>query len=308
MILNGLAVLHGMTTTEYLKPLPTEIITKILKYVDTNTLKSAQMMNTNWHYSASQLIYYNPQLMTVNQVKKLKRVIDLSLDGFTTLAYHSMIRGIDLSGLEDSGRSSKVVGEWIIQIIKMTRNMNLDSKMDLMIIERAKTVTVGQIRYLDLGFCKAVKNDEICAAKRYLTKIINLNLSGGGRNDRVMNSLASYCLNLERLSLAWNIHLSDLTLFSLSQNCKMLKSLDLSHCVDMSDDGLKAIAMTCPLEYLSVNWCARITLESLRLIIQIPSLKLLNFIGTDCNYKDLKLLNENKDLIFNDLDALPFYK
>ena len=291
--------------------LPLELIIKILKdTADTQTLHNVVTINKKWQLAASVLLYEKPKLRTLTQVKRLKRVIDTSLDGFTSISYHLFVRGIDLSSLEDTCRSTKIVGEWIIQLIKMTRNIQkIDSAMDLITITKKTPLNaVGQLRHLDLGFVKAVRNNELCAVKQYCTKLVCLNLSGGSRSDKIMMQLAPKCTQLTRLSLAWNVHLSDLTLFSIAQHCHSLKSIDVSHCTDMSDDGIKAIAQYCPIEFMSVNWCPRITLVSLAIVILMPNLKLLNCIGTDCDQRIIKSSNLNKRLRINDMETLPFYE
>ena len=290
--------------------LPLEIIIKILNDVDAPTRHMVALIDKKWHLASAMLLYKRPKLRTLPQVKNLKRVIDNSMDGFTSIPYHLFVRGIDLSNLEDTCRSTKIVGEWIIQLIKMTRSPHkIGNAMDLITAtKKPSPVAIGQLRHLDLGFCKAVRNDELCAVKQYCTKLISLNLSGGSRSDKIMMQLAPKCTQLTSLSLAWNVHLSDLTLFSIAQHCHHLKSLDVSHCTDMSDEGIKAIAQYCPIEYMSVNWCPRISLISLSKVVLLPNLKLLNYIGTDCDVKEVKTLVSNKTLRINDLEVLPFYE
>ena len=289
--------------------LPLELILKVLKDADTKTLSAALKINHLWQQGAAQLLYQQPKLTSLRQVRQLKRVIDKSMDGFTSIKYHNYIRGIDVSNLEDSSRSDRVVGEWIIQLIKMTKKVaKIDSAMDLMTLTKKKSPNGGQLKFLDMGFCKAVRNNEFIAVKEYCTKLESLNLSGGSRSDRIMISIAPKTTNLKKLSLAWNVHLSDLTLFSIAQNCHKLQSIDLSHCTDISDDGIKAIALNCPIRYMSVNWCSRITLHSLSLVLQTPTIQLLNCVGTDCDVKDIKLLAKTRRIRINELDTLPFYE
>eukprot|EP00835_Amoeboradix_gromovi_P003665 NODE_251_length_12882_cov_0.075334.p5 type:complete len:298 gc:universal NODE_251_length_12882_cov_0.075334:11120-10227(-) len=292
--------------------LPIEILIKILADVDKLTRYHVLTINKKWLQASAFLLYQEPKLRTLRQVKKLKKVIDTSLDGFTTIDYHAFVRGIDLSNLEDGCRSTKLVGEWVVQLIKMSRTyQKIDSAMDLMTISKKSyklVEPVGQLRNLDLGFCKAVRNNELCLVRNYCTKLLSLNLSGGSRSDKIMMQLSPKCTLLTRLSLAWNVHLSDLTLFSIAQHCHSLQSIDVSHCTDMSDDGIKSIAQYCPIEYISVNWCPRISLVSLSSLIDKPGLKLLNCIGTDCDLTQINSMNKNKELRINEMESLPFYE
>lgn len=51
--------------------------------------------------------------------------------------------------------------------------------------------------------------------------------------------------NLQRLSLYWNVHVTDTPLYRLASMCAQLTHLNLSGCKRVTDNGLQAVAKNC---------------------------------------------------------------
>lgn len=65
---------------------------------------------------------------------------------------------------------------------------------------------------------------------------------------------------LQRLSLYWNVHISNAVLQKLSICCPKLTHLNLSGCKRITDDGLKAVARKCP-ELVDVDLTRYVSLQ-----------------------------------------------
>ena len=64
--------------------------------------------------------------------------------------------------------------------------------------------------------------------------------------DAGVKDLISGSPGLHKISLYWNVHITDAVLLKLSTSCPKLTHLNLSGCKRITDKGLMAVARKCP--------------------------------------------------------------
>ncbi|KAL2467858.1 F-box protein SKP2A [Forsythia ovata] len=166
------------------------------------------------------------------------------------------------------------------------------------------------ITHLSLSWCKKNMNDLVLSLVPKLTKlqVLILRQDTPQLQDDAVQTIASYCHDLQELDLSKSFRLTDRSLYALARGCpnliklnisgcsafsdtalaylsgfcRKLKILNLCGCVKTaSDRALKAIGYNCnQLQYLNLGWCDHVSDEGVKsLAYGCPDLRILDLCG-----------------------------
>lgn len=137
------------------------------------------------------------------------------------------------------------------------------------------------LTHLCLSWCKSNMNNLVLSLAPKFSKLQTLVL----RQDKpqlennAVETIASYCPDLQDLDLSKSFKLSDRSLYALAHGCPGLTKLNISGCTAFSDDALAYLSGFCrKLKVLNLCGCVRAATD-----------KALQAIGRNCN--ELQILN-----------------
>ncbi|KAI9296915.1 RNI-like protein [Neoconidiobolus thromboides FSU 785] len=285
---SSIACVNTIPITNYAKnelPLPPEILENIFIYLISTPyhLAKSSLVCKYWYSLATPLLYRKPKFKDLNSL----HLLSTSLKSTSNFKLVSIL---DLTQLDEMHRNNPILSQHLANLIPLLGS---------------------ELKHLDLGFCKGLKNYDLQRVLPYLLKLQYLNLAGGNRSDIVLTKLVKHCKLLKKLSLSWNSQLTDFGFIELAKNCQQLIYLDLTNCAQISDYSVVAIANHCnQLEVLSLSYCQCITDTSLFYILaNCNKLKVLNVLG--CSGVSSKFATKAKllypELHLNLPGLLPFY-
>ena len=162
-----------------------------------------------------------------------------------------------------------------------------------------------RLRALNLEFALRVTDDRVAALARCGTlRRVNLN-AAQHLGDAALDALSENNPHLERVSLYWNVRVTDPAIVALCARCANLERLDVSGCKRLTDGCAAAIASLSNLRRLNLTRC-RLTDDGLRAICLSPSvvstLEHLNLYAAPCvTSKSLRCVAACDRLTFLDL-------
>ncbi|KAL4032569.1 hypothetical protein IC575_005648 [Cucumis melo] len=114
--------------------------------------------------------------------------------------------------------------------------------------------------HLSLSWCKKNMNNLVLSLAPKFGKLQNLILRQDKPqlSDHAVETIASYCHDLQVLDLSKSFKLSDLSLYALAHGCHDLKRLNISGCTAFSDTALAYLASYCrKLKFLNLCGCVK---------------------------------------------------
>ncbi|PNT37389.2 hypothetical protein POPTR_005G185700v4 [Populus trichocarpa] len=116
------------------------------------------------------------------------------------------------------------------------------------------------LTHLCLSWCKNNMNNLVLSLAPKFTKLQTLVLRQDKPQleDHAVETIASYCHDLQDLDLSKSFKLSDLSLYALAHGCPNLTKLNISGCTAFSDDGLEYLTEFCQkLKFLNLCGCVK---------------------------------------------------
>ncbi|KAH8509007.1 hypothetical protein H0E87_010951 [Populus deltoides] len=114
--------------------------------------------------------------------------------------------------------------------------------------------------HLCLSWCKNNMNNLVLSLAPKFTKLQTLVLRQDKPQleDHAVETIASYCRDLQDLDLSKSFKLSDLSLYALAHGCPNLIKLNISGCTAFSDAGLEYLTKFCQkLKILNLCGCVK---------------------------------------------------
>ncbi|KAG6602148.1 F-box protein SKP2A, partial [Cucurbita argyrosperma subsp. sororia] len=130
--------------------------------------------------------------------------------------------------------------------------------------------------HLSLSWCKKNMNNLVLSLVPKFAKLQTLILRQDKPQlaDDAVDTIASYCRDLQVLDLRKSFKLSDRSLYALAHGCRDLKKLNISGCTSFSDTALAYLASYCrKLKVLNLCGCVKATSDTA-----------LQVIGQYCNH------------------------
>ncbi|KAH8515784.1 hypothetical protein H0E87_004290 [Populus deltoides] len=231
------------------------------------------------------------------------------------LAFDGGKSGIGAGGVEIEGL---VITEW--KDIPMELLLRIVSLVDDRTLIMASGVCSGWrdaicsgLTHLCLSWCKNNMNNLVLSLAPKFTKLQTLVLRQDKPQleDNAVETIASYCHDLQDLDLSKSFKLSDLSLYALAhgfpnltklnisgctafsdvslecltERCRKLKTLNLCGCVNgATDRALQAIGRNCSqLQSLNLGWCENVSdVGVMSLAYGCPDLRTLDLCGCVC--------------------------
>ncbi|KAJ6997993.1 F-box protein SKP2B-like [Populus alba x Populus x berolinensis] len=116
------------------------------------------------------------------------------------------------------------------------------------------------LTHLCLSWCKNNMNNLVLSLAPKFTKLQTLVLRQDKPQleDHAVETIASYCHDLQDLDLSKSFKLSDLSLYALAHGCPNLTKLNISGCTAFSDAGLEFLTEFCrKLKILNLCGCVK---------------------------------------------------
>ncbi|KAL6984345.1 F-box protein skp2a [Sarracenia purpurea var. burkii] len=178
------------------------------------------------------------------------------------------------------GGGAGMITEW--KDIPMELLLRIVSLVDDRMVIVASGVCTGWrdaiswgLTQLSLSWCKNNMNNLVLSLSPKFAKLQTLILRQDKPQleDNAVETIASYCHDLQDLDLSKSFKLSDSSLFALAHGCPNLTKLNISGCSAFSDTALAYLAGFCrKLKYLNLCGC-----------VKAASDKALKAIGNNCN-------------------------
>ncbi|XP_038884756.1 F-box protein SKP2A isoform X1 [Benincasa hispida] len=130
--------------------------------------------------------------------------------------------------------------------------------------------------HLSLSWCKKNMNNLVLSLAPKFAKLQTLILRQDKPQlaDDAVETIASYCHDLQALDLSKSFKLSDLSLYALAHGCHDLKRLNVSGCTAFSDTALAYLA----------SYCRKLKVLNLCGCVKAASDTALQAIGQYCNH------------------------
>ncbi|XVF37055.1 hypothetical protein REPUB_Repub19eG0112800 [Reevesia pubescens] len=128
---------------------------------------------------------------------------------------------------------------------------------------------------LCLSWCKKDMNNLVLSLAPKFTKLQTLILrqENPQLEDNAVETIATFCHDLQELDLSKSFKLSDHSLYALAHGCPNLTKLNISGCTSFSDEAL---------EYLT-NFCRKLKILNLCGCVEAATDRALQAIGRNCN-------------------------
>ncbi|PWA95553.1 RNI-like superfamily protein [Artemisia annua] len=157
------------------------------------------------------------------------------------------------------------------------------------------------VKQIILEFAQGVEDKHLAILKNKFSDSLqyleHLNLNVCQRvSDNGIEAITAASPSLRKISIYWNVRVTDVGISHLVKNCKHIVDLNLSGCKGISDKGLQMVADNYRhLESLDITRCIKITDGGLQhVMVKCSGLKSLNLYAlssfTDEAYKKISLL------------------
>lgn len=130
----------------------------------------------------------------------------------------------------------------------------------------------SSLRTLKLLDCYKIGDDSILSLAEFAHNLETLIIGGcRGVSNESIKLLASACkINLTNLRMDWCMNISDSSVSCLLNDCRNLEALDIGCCEEVTDaafNDLENEGDHLSLKVLKINSCPRITLTSIRILV-----------------------------------------
>ncbi|CAO2834263.1 unnamed protein product [Amaranthus hypochondriacus] len=234
------------------KDIPMELLLRILKLVDDQTVIRASGVCSGWREAICLGLTHLCLSWCKNDMNQL--VLSLA-PKFTNL--QSLILRQEKPQLEDNAVETVANFCHDLQELDLSKCFKLTDRSLYALAHGCPNLTK-----LNISGCSAFTDAALAYLTSFCKKLKSLNLCGCVRaaTDKALQSIAYNCKELQTLNLGWCENVGDLGVTSLAYGCPNLRALDLCGCVLITDESVIALANGCPhLRSLGLYYCQNIT-------------------------------------------------